>query len=456
MYQFRTALHIYRRDLRVQDNSSLNKALESAETVLPCFIFDDRQLLQNSYKSEKAFDFMTESLRDLKEQIDSVSGRLYFFSGIAEQTVERLIKELKIDAVFINKDYTPFSRARDTAIKIVCDKYGVVFKQHEDALINSPEAVLKDNGRPYSVFTAYYKRASLMTALRSQKLSPGKFFKGYVAGEKKIEEYLNPHRRKAGRGEALKLQRRIRKLTKYEQDRDIPAVEGTTFLSPHNKFGTVSIREVYETIISELGNQSVLIKQLYWRDFFTHIVYHYPYVFGEPFRSKYQNIEWTNDKKLYTKWSRGVTGFPIVDAGMRQLNKTGWMHNRVRMITASFLVKDLHIDWRWGEKYFAQHLVDYDPAVNNGNWQWAASTGCDAQPYFRIFNPWLQQKRHDPQCRYVKTWVPEIKNIPDNNIHKLENPDIERGLYPLPIVDHRNAVAYTKMMFKTAARQFSM
>lgn len=451
MNQYRTALHIFRRDLRIIDNTSLNKALDSAQTVIPCFIFDDRQFRNNDYKSDQAADFMTASLLDLAGQLRHQNGKLYIFSGIAENVVQKLLKPLKIEAVFINRDYTPFSRQRDAAIEKVCADNGVDFTASEDALLNSPEAVLKDNGDPYSVFTAFYNRASLLPVLKPDGLAAGSFFKGPIPAEKRLENFLTKKEERGGRGEALKLIDRIPRLTKYEQQRNFPSLEGTTSLSPHNKFGTVSVREVYQAVKESFGSRSVLIKQLYWRDFFTHIAYHRPQVFGSPFQQKYRNIEWANDQDLFDKWCRGLTGFPIVDAGMRQLNSTGRMHNRVRMITAGFLVKDLHIDWRWGEKYFARHLIDYDPAVNNGNWQWAASTGCDAQPYFRIFNPWLQQKRFDNQCLYVKKWIPELNNIPAETIHKLVKPEIERGSYPMPIVDHSDASKTAKTLFRKAA-----
>ena len=195
------------------------------------------------------------------------------------------------------------------------------------------------------------------------------------------------------------------------------------------------MREVYYAITEQLGSEHPLLRQLYWRDFFTHIAYHFPQVFGRPFLEKFANLHWDNNRDYFQAWSEGKTGFPIVDAGMRELNATGFMHNRLRMIVASFLVKDLHISWRWGERYFAQHLVDYDPCVNNGNWQWAASTGCDAQPYFRIFNPWLQQQKFDPDCRYIYRWIPELKAFSPKTIHQWDKKHHHCN-YPAPIIDH--------------------
>jgi deoxyribodipyrimidine photo-lyase len=240
-----------------------------------------------------------------------------------------------------------------------------------------------------------------------------------------------------------------KRLTNYPETRNLPAVNGTSHLSAHHKFGTLSIRETHAAIVDAFGSHHTLINELYWRDFFTHIGYHFPRVYGSAFNTKYNAVKWDRNKSYYEAWCKGMTGFPIVDAGMRELNATGYMHNRVRMITASFLTKDLHLDWRHGERYFARQLVDYDPAVNNGNWQWSASTGCDAQPYFRIFNPWLQQKRFDPDCVYIKHWVPELSHLQPAVIHKLAtSPSIRVVNYPKPIVDHSTESQKSKELFK--------
>ena len=223
-------------------------------------------------------------------------------------------------------------------------------------------------------------------------------------------------------------------MKNYEQERDFPAIKGTSGLSAHHKFGTLSVREVFQRVKENLGLSHSLIRELFWRDFFTHIGFYFPRVFSGCFYQEYDAIQWENNQKKFKAWCQAETGFPLVDAGMRELLSTGFMHNRVRMVVASFLTKDLHIDWRWGEKYFAQHLVDYDPAVNNGNWQWAASTGCDAQPYFRIFNPWRQQERFDSDCKYIKKWLPELKNIPAKKIHRRTEVSESLCGYPAPIV----------------------
>ncbi len=224
-------------------------------------------------------------------------------------------------------------------------------------------------------------------------------------------------------------------------------MDATSRLSAHLKFGTCSVREVYYAIVQQLSPEHPLLRQLYWRDFFTHIAFHYPHVFGKAFHPQYDNLVWDNNRGHFQRWAEGTTGFPIVDAGMRELNATGFMHNRVRMIVASFLTKDLHISWRWGERYFAQHLVDYDPAVNNGNWQWAASTGCDAQPYFRIFNPWLQQQKFDPDCQYIYRWIPELNGIPATIIHKWYSKHVDAP-YPAPMLDHARESQIAKERYK--------
>jgi deoxyribodipyrimidine photo-lyase len=252
-----------------------------------------------------------------------------------------------------------------------------------------------------------------------------------------------------GRKEGLKILKHITDFEEYEKIRDIPAYN-TTLLSAHLKFGTLSPRETYHHMQS-LGRKAHtgLIRQLYWRDFWYHIAYFYPHVFGNAFHEKYNNLTWKQDEKGFKAWCNGTTGFPIVDAGMRQLNETGFMHNRVRMIVASFLIKDLHIHWLRGEQYFAQKLVDYDPCVNNGNWQWVASTGCDPQPYFRIFNPWLQQRKYDPACTYIKRWIPELKDVSTNAIHAwYKDKNRIESSYPAPILDHDVERGKTLAMYK--------
>jgi deoxyribodipyrimidine photo-lyase len=231
----------------------------------------------------------------------------------------------------------------------------------------------------------------------------------------------------------------------YQTDRNFPALDKTTRLSAHLKFGTCSVRQVYHQVKTAHGSDHELVRALFWRDFFTHIAWHFPYVFRHSFRHQYRNVHWSGSTGHFESWCRGSTGFPIIDAGMRELNATGFMHNRVRMIAASFLIKDLQIDWRQGENYFRQQLVDYDPCVNNGNWQWVASTGCDAQPWFRIFNPWVQQKKFDAECIYIKKWIPELRSLEASQIHSPYRGTLAG--YPAPLIDHALAVVKTRQIY---------
>ena len=455
MKKHKKALFIFRRDLRIDDNTGLIKAHDNSELVLTCFIIDPRQIEKNEYRSENAIQFMTESLLDLQEQIDLKGGRLFFFSGKAHNVVEMLIESQKIDAVYLNRDYTIFSIERDKEIRKVCKDQGIPYFEYCDSLLNEPEDVLKKDGTPYTIFTPFYKNSIIRSVSNPLNNNYSNYYigddkKGNSSQLIKLSEKKNKFiHLSGGRKNFLEILGNMNSFKRYEFERDIPSKNSTTNLSAHLKFGTGSIREVFNAIKKNLDFEHPLIRQLYWRDFYTHIAFHFPHVFGSSFKRKYDMINWMNNEDLFKSWSMGETGFPIVDAGMRQLNKTGFMHNRVRMITASFLTKDLHIDWRWGEKYFARKLVDYDPSVNNGNWQWASSTGCDAQPYFRIFNPWLQQKKYDPDSVYIKKWIPELKETPSkviNNLFKFDK--IEGKIYPKPIVNHEKESKFSKFQFR--------
>lgn len=452
---YKLALHLFRRDLRLVDNTALSAALQQAEQVIPCFIFDERQIQNNAYKSDNCIQFMMQSLHELHHAIKKQHGVLYYFNGIAEEIIAELLKEYPIDAVFINRDYTPFSRIRDERIANQCQLHDRQFHCFADALLHEPEEIVKADGKPYTVFTHAYRRAQELSVAKPSAQTKGDFYHLPLNGQNNdiltaLQKYNNPHLLvKGGRTEGLSLIRNITSLGNYKTMRDIPSAGYTSHLSAHHKFGTVSIREVYDGVCAAFGKQHQLITELHWRDFFTHIGYFFPYVFGQPFHKKYAAIAWSQNSSHFQAWCDGLTGFPIVDAGMRELNTTGYMHNRVRMIVASFLTKDLHLDWRLGEKYFAQRLVDYDPAVNNGNWQWAASTGCDAQPYFRIFNPWLQQQKFDPECLYIKHWVPELADLSPKIIHDwAKNISLPLTRYPTPIVDHALASKQAKALYQ--------
>lgn len=457
MANYARALHIFRRDLRLHDNTALIAALKSAKEVIPCFIFDKRQIEHNDYKSNNSIQFMLNSLHELDVELQQKQSRLYYFYGIAEDILEALIQQTNANAVFINRDYTPFSRERDLQLEKKCRQLNVDFHCYSDALLHEPEEVLKSNRKPYTIFTHFYNYASQLIIPAPKKNNGDNYFKSEIALENKhIFSKLSQKKNinlavQGGRQEAIALLKKIKNLADYEIMRNIPARSATTKLSPHHKFGTISIRETYSTIIKNFNSFHSLVKELYWRDFFTHIAFHFPHVFEGAFHEQYNHLEWSKNEKHFRAWCEGRTGFPIVDAGMRELNTTGFMHNRVRMITASFLTKDLHIDWRLGEKYFAQQLVDYDPAVNNGNWQWVASTGCDAQPYFRIFNPWLQQQKFDPDCLYIKRYIPELALLPAKIIHSLHTQQkVLMTNYPHPIVDHAIESQKAKAIYKKA------
>ena len=455
--KFQKSLFIFRRDLRIEDNTGLNFALESSEKVIPAFIFTPEQIEKNPYRSDHCLKFMIESLEDLENQLKKKGGKLYFFQGEPQEVVDRCFRKLNIDAVIVNQDYTPYSRQRDKKIEKVCIQKEIEFHSFHDALLHPPEETVKKDGQPYTIFTPYFRNASKHEVLRPLKSLKGNYFCGQIPFAQHQIPLSPPdveNKWKGGRTEALKILKRLESFDNYRKLKDFPAEEGSTHLSAYLKFTLCSPREIYAAICNQLGEHHELIRALYWRDFFTGIAYFFPHVFKGSFHPKFDQLRWSDDRKAYHRWCTGTTGFPIIDAGMRELNATGFMHNRVRMIAASFLIKDLHIDWRWGEKYFAQHLIDYDPAVNNGNWQWAASTGCDAQPYFRIFNPWNQQKKFDPDCSYIKQWIPEIEPLSAQTIHTWN----ERGQneeydnYPPPMIDHHEAAKKALQTYSRVAK----
>lgn len=454
--QYKKSLFIFRRDLRLEDNTGLIAAVGQSDSIVLCFIFDTRQIGENNpYRSMHAIQFMIESLCDLEQQIKKSHGHLYLFFGLAEDIVETLIKQENIDAVFCNRDYSPFSIKRDENIAKVCHENHIVFNHYNDLLLTEPEDVISSTNLPYAIFTAFYKKASQKNIPRPCNVQYGAFYKKPISQDQTSTIYIKILKKKNGyahvHGGTNKAHTILQSLTQfknYSTTHNIPSLS-TTNLSAYLKFGCISIRQAYHAIKDTLGINHPLIRQLYWRDFFTHVAYHSPFVFGNPYHERYATLPWSKNMDHFKAWCQGKTGFPIVDAGMRQLNITGFMHNRVRMIVASFLTKDLHINWLWGEKYFAQQLIDYDPMINNGNWQWSASTGCDAQPYFRIFNPWLQQKKFDPECIYIKQWIPELQDIHNKIIHNWFNTNnMKVKKYPRPIVDHKIESMLAKKIYK--------
>ena len=456
------SIFIFRRDLRLTDNTGLIAALASSETVIPVFIFDPRQVGDdNSFRSMNAIQFMIEALQNIHTDLQKRDSGLYCWHGIAHEVVDQLLEKTEAQAVYVNRDYTPFSRMRDQRIDEVCKKHGAYFYSYHDVLLHEPEEIATQQGTPYQVFTPFYNNArerdvrepqsnryrnfaSESVSIDADEIDITNELTGYGTIMEDANDDILTH---GDRSTAQRTLRNMNDFSGYEEDREYPSRD-TTHLSAHHKFGTISIRETYQATYNEFGSGNELTQQLFWRDFYTHIAYNYPHVFGNAFRDKYNELEWDNDEDLFEKWCNGMTGFPIVDAGMRQLNTTGYMHNRVRMIVASFLTKDLHITWQKGEKYFAQNLVDYDPAVNNGNWQWVASTGCDAQPYFRVFNPWSQQKKYDKECTYIKQWVPELQDLEPKTIHNWFKQEETHNDYPLPCIEHDDERDEAKKRYK--------
>ncbi len=392
----------FRRDLRLSDNTALNNALAEGLPVLPVFIFDDN-ITGELTEDDPRINFIYDSLSALNNELGKYESSLLVLKGDPGEVWKKLIAEYDINCVFINKDYEPYAITRDNNIEKLLNQNNITFKKFKDQVIFEEKEIVKGDGTPYTVFTPYRNRwMQVFSTESSDALSPLRkasqiFFKA---------SFTFPLIEKHGfRRSAVKVRPYdLSAIEEYHKFRDLPAEDRTSYLSPHLRFGTVSIRELVRTAVS--SNQ-VFLSELIWREFFMQILYNYPNVVTESFRPKYDNIRWRNNEKEFDLWCRGETGYPIVDAGMRQLNRTGYMHNRVRMITASFLCKHLLIDWRWGEAYFASRLLDYELSSNNGNWQWAAGTGCDAAPYFRVFNPYTQQEKFDPGFIYTRRWAPE-------------------------------------------------
>jgi deoxyribodipyrimidine photo-lyase len=440
--KFSKSVFLFRRDFRLADNHGLLNALENSNAVFPLFIFDPRQSSKHAYFSKPGFQFLVESLLDLDDQLNEYGSKLHILEGQPHEVLIKFALDTAAESVYVNRDYTPYSIERDIKIAAALAEQGITFHPVDDALLIPPEHGLKNDGKPYTVFTPFYNRmsASPVAPVRSLPADGGSLASSSTTDDVALVDLLDQSRQSSARGgrrRALAILEKIENFESYERMRNIPSIEGTTRLSAHLKFGTCSVREVYHTLGANFGYDHPLIRQLYWRDFYTHIAFHFPHVFGASFKKQYDRVAWRKNEADFTRWKEGKTGYPIVDAGMRELIATGFMHNRVRMITASFLTKHLLIDWREGERFFAQHLVDYDPSVNNGNWQWSASTGCDAQPYFRIFNPWTQQLKFDPNVVYIKHWVDELRDIPPATIHKIYDHEVPN--YPSPIVEHQFA-----------------
>ena len=423
-----TTVFWFRRDLRLQDNAGLYRALKSNKNVICIFIFDSTILDKLEDKADARVEFILDALHHLQNQLVELGTSLLVFHG---NPVE-IYKKLNPKAVYTNHDYEPYARQRDEAIQSLLQQKGITFHTFKDQVIFEKDEVLKDDGKPYTVFTPYSRKwKSLLKPFYLKSYPTEKYFGSF----KKLKPVKLPELTEIGfEKTGIEFpERTIRQtvIDQYDKQRNFPAIAGTTKLSVHLRFGTVSIRKLAE--VAKKKNETWL-NELIWRDFYHMILWHFPQVETKAFKPAYDNIEWRNNADEFNAWCEGKTGYPIVDAGMRELNATGFMHNRVRMIVASFLTKHLVIDWRWGEAYFAKKLLDFDLAANNGGWQWAAGSGCDAAPYFRVFNPQLQTEKFDPELKYIKKWVPELGT----------------ASYPKPIVDHKIARDRVLKAYKNA------
>ena len=418
----------FRRDLRLEDNAGLYHALKSPWPVLPLFIFDEEILSKLKDRKDARVSFIHDSLNELKGKLEAIGSSMLVRRGKPNEVWKRLLSEYEVAAVFCNEDYEPFAIARDEEVENMLSEKGIRFESYKDHVIFARDEVLKDDGKPYTVFTPYSKKwrkkmNSRGLGANSFFLKPypnAKYFGGFLPSTPMEMPTLQEIGFEGSEIVAPSKEVAIGIIRNYDKNRDFPARNGTSGLGVHFRFGTISIREKAR---KAWDLNSTYVNELIWRDFYATILQHFPHVATQAFRPQYEGIQWRNDKAEFDAWCKGQTGYPLVDAGMRELNTTGYMHNRVRMVVASFLTKHLLINWRWGEAYFAEKLLDFDLASNNGGWQWAAGCGTDAAPYFRIFNPASQLAKFDKELHYVKKWVPEYGT----------------SAYPQPIVDHKAA-----------------
>lgn len=399
----------FRRDLRLQDNAGLYHALKDEKPVLPIFIFDRNILDELEDKSDRRVEFIHLALQDIQKQLVKFGSSLDVRYGTPLEVYKQLLSEYTIERVFTNHDYEPYAKQRDGEIEKLLNEKGAKFHTYKDQVVLEKDEVLKDDGKPYTIFTPYSRKwKSILTDFHLKAYSNKKYFKNfYKQPERKLISLEEMGFVAAGQSFPEK-EWKGQIIRNYKEQRDIPSIQGTSRLSVHLRFGTISIRELAD---EAGGLNDTFLNELIWRDFYHMILWHFPHVVGNAFKPEYDKIKWRNIEKEFDAWCNGQTGYPIVDAGMRELNSTGFMHNRVRMIVASFLTKHLLIDWRWGEAYFAKKLLDFDLAANNGGWQWAAGSGCDAAPYFRVFNPYLQTQKFDPDLKYIRKWVPELEEF---------------------------------------------
>jgi len=426
----------FRRDLRIHDNAGLYHALKGKFPVVPVFIFDKIILDKLENKKDKRVEFIRDVIIEIQNALSKENTSLEVYYGTPQEIFKKLIKEYDVQVVYTNHDYEPYAIERDSIIKKLLAEKNIDFKTYKDQVIFEKEEVLKDDGKPYTVYTPYCRKwKDTLTDFYLTSYPVEKYFKNFFNQSSQripslksmgFEETDKDFPSKEPCDELIK---------HYNKTRDLPALNGTSRLGIHLRFGTISIRE---TVVRARELNGTFLNELIWREFYMSILWHFTRVgHHKAFRPEYDNIKWRNNEEEFGKWCKGETGVPIVDAGMRQLNETGFMHNRVRMIVGSFLCKSLLIDWRWGEAYFAEKLLDFDLAANNGGWQWVSGSGCDAAPYFRIFNPELQTKKFDKDLKYISKWVP----------------DFQEFNYPKPIVDHKEAREKCLKTYKEALSQ---
>ena len=422
----------FRRDLRLHDNAGLYHALKNSNSVLPVFIFDTEILDLLEDKNDKRVDFIHQALLSLQKELITLGSSLKILHGKPIELFKKLTDEYELKAVYTNHDYEPQAIVRDKQVENFLTTKGISFQSFKDQVVFEKAEVMKDDKTPYTVFTPYMKRyKALLNDFYLQSYPTEKYFFNFLKWENATFPSLEQLGFEITKAAFPALQLNKNCIASYHKTRDIPSVEGTSRMSVHLRFGTVSVRELMREAIA-LSDK--WWNELIWREFYMMILFHFPHVVEGAFKHNYNHIPWRNNEQEFEKWCNGTTGYPIVDAGMRQLNATGFMHNRLRMITASFLTKHLLIDWQWGQAYFAKKLTDFELSSNNGGWQWAASSGCDAAPYFRIFNPYEQTRKFDPQFSYIRKWVPEFESLD----------------YPLPIVEHKFARDRVLKTYKNA------
>ncbi len=408
-------MHIFwfRRDLRLFDNTALHKALDENKGVQPIFIFD-KNIIDELESNDARINFIYTHLSKINKELKNYDSSLKVYYGNPVDVFREICLKVDVESVYTNQDYEPYAINRDREVNEVLRDFGVPFFTFKDQVIFERNEVVKNDGKPYTVFTPFKNRWLLQFNETECKVNTDSNFTNL-----KKSNYPFPNMEDLGFSPSpIQVPEfDLNKVMDYDKTRNIPSLDSTSKIGPHLRFGTVSIREI---VLKVKDVDSTYLSELIWREFFMQILWHFPHVVTQNFRAKYNGVQWRNNEEEFKKWCNGETGYPFVDAGMRELNKTGFMHNRVRMITASFLCKHLLIDWRWGEAYFAKKLLDYELASNNGNWQWSAGTGCDAAPYFRVFNPSEQIKKFDRAHDYINKWIENLNEL----------------TYPQPMVDH--------------------